>query len=264
MRAPLRSGSTWLLGAFLALDSAGALPQQPEAPASDSAEQLVLQLTNRDRAEQGLNPLRWDPSLAAAARTHAAAMMQAGSLSHQFPGEPDVAQRASTAGAHFRAIAENVAYGPDAAGLEKQWMHSTPHRTNILDPGMTAIGISIVSSGGLLYAVEDFAAVAPELSPAQVEGTVEAQLAARGLDVAGVQSDEKTAARAACPGFDGGAGAHARLVVRWESGDLHVLPQPLTDGLASGQYKRAAVGACPAINTRNQAFAAYRVAVLLF
>ena len=228
------------------------------------SEQTVLNLTNQDRAAQGLGPLAWDPALASAANAHALAMAQAGNLSHQLPGESNVADRSAKQGAHFSAIAENIAFGPSPASIERQWMHSAPHRANILDPRMNRIGISLVSSGGTLWAVADFAAASPVLSAQAVEQTVEQHLRARGLQIAAAGSEEKQAARAACPQFEGGAGAHARFVVRWESSDLHTLPQPLADSVGSGQYTRAAVGACPATNTRNQAFSAYRVAVLLF
>ena len=65
--------------------------------------------------------------------------------------------RGGAAGAHFRSIAENVAMAPSPQALEQEWMHSTPHRNNILDPHMNAIGVGLVKQGGNYYAVEDFA-----------------------------------------------------------------------------------------------------------
>ncbi len=245
----------------------GLLPLQNPADAGrpDAATQTILDLTNQDRAAEGLGPLAWDPALATAAAVHTVAMVHAEVLSHQLPGEADVAGRAAAAGAHFRAVAENIAYGPSAAAIEQQWMHSAPHRANILDPRMDRIGISIVAGAGTLWAAEDFAAGTPALSLAAIEQTVEQELQSRSrVRAAAEGSEEKAAARAACPQFDGTAGARARFVVRWESSDLHAVPQPLADALGSGQYTVAAVGACPAANTRNQAFTAYRVAVLLF
>ena len=264
MQAARRRSSAALLAAVCLLLPAFGQPRAQQDSDPGPGEQTVLELTNQERAAQGLAPLTWDASLAAAAGAHARAMAQANQLSHQLTGEPDVADRAAQQGAHFHAVAENIAFGPAPANIERQWMHSAPHRANILDPGMNRIGIGLVSSGGTLWAVEDFSASTATLSPAAVEGTVEQQLQSRGLAIASADSEEKQAARAACPQFEGGAGAHARFVVRWEGADLHALPQPLTDSVGSGQYTRAAVGACPASNPRNQAFAAYRVAVLLF
>ncbi len=129
----------------------------------------VFEATNQDRAAQGLGPLKWDPALAQAAQAHAELMVQRGSLSHQFPGEPGLAERAAQAGAHFSVIAENVAMGPNPSGLETQWMHSAPHRANILDPRLNALGVGLVKSGIYYYAVEDFADGVAQLGPQQIE-----------------------------------------------------------------------------------------------
>jgi hypothetical protein len=51
--------------------------------------------------------------------------------------------------------------------------------------------------------------------------------------------------------------------MRWQEADLTHLPQALVDRLASGSYRQAAVGSCPAENVEGS-FSAYRVAVLLY
>ena len=58
-------------------------------------------------------------------------------------------------------IAENVAEGPSAEFIHTSWMNSPHHRANLLDPDLTAIGISVVLSAdhngrGMLFAVQDF------------------------------------------------------------------------------------------------------------
>ena len=142
----------------------------------------LLSLTNRDRAAQGLGPLRWSPELADAARTHGELMVRHNDLEHQFPGEPDVPTRAGRAGAHFRAIAENIAIGPNAADIERQWMHSAMHRTNILDPQMNVIGIALIHNRGEVWAVEDFAHAVEGLGPSEIEGRVIGLLAQQGME----------------------------------------------------------------------------------
>lgn len=258
---------TGLTRAALALSlfvgASGLAAAQSDAGPSTEAEQTIFSLLNQDRAAQGLGALRWDPALARAAQTHAQAMAESGNLSHQLPGEKDVAARSAEAGAHFRAVAENIAYGPDPNSIERQWMHSVPHRSNILDPRMNAIGIAVVAHGGQLWAVEDFSDAIAAMTPADVEGKVGAELGKLGITVAN-EGERLDAARAACPGFEGTAGARARFVVRWESGDLSTLPGPLVDAVHSGQYSSAAVGACTPVNARNASFTSYRVAVLLF
>ena len=77
-------GRFLLACALLPFSSAAMLrAQQPELPPDVS---LLLSLTNRDRAAQGLGPLRWSPELANAAQTHDELMVQRNDLQHQFPG----------------------------------------------------------------------------------------------------------------------------------------------------------------------------------
>ena len=52
-------------------------------------------------------------------------------------------------------------------------------------------------------------------------------------------------------------------MIRWQDADLAHLPQELANQLASGKYRKAAVGSCPAQNGGG-AFTSYRVAVLLY
>jgi hypothetical protein len=54
-----------------------------------------------------------------------------------------------------------------------------------------------------------------------------------------------------------------RFVMRWQAADLTELPQALADKLASGNYRQAAVGSCPAQGSQGS-FTAYRVAVILY
>src|SRR6202521_6226725 len=66
------------------------------------AEQELFASVNQARRAQGLSPLRWDESLAAAARRHAEAMAEHGSARHGFDGEPSLVARGKQAGEHFR------------------------------------------------------------------------------------------------------------------------------------------------------------------
>ena len=84
-------------------------------------------------------------------------MAQAGAISHQFPGEPDMGMRIRAAGVRFTAAAENVAQGPGAEFIHRQWMNSPSHRDNILDPELDSLGVAIVERQETLFAVQDFA-----------------------------------------------------------------------------------------------------------
>jgi len=227
-------------------------------PQNSVADQTLFNAVNRDRAAAGLPPLQWDPSLAAAAHQHALRMAQANQLTHQFPGEAPMQDRARQAGARFSMIAENVAQGQSVTGLHTQWMNSAPHRANLLDPDLTAIGISVVQFGNTLFAVEDFSTAVPSLSLEQQEQQVASQIAAHGLRPV----SETTDARKTCELDRGWAGPKPASVLRYEMSDLAHLPEEILQKVDSGKFHSASVGACNAGGSSE--FARFRVAILLF
>lgn len=231
------------------------------AIAQQGDEQRIFQLTNQDREAQGLQPLHWDRPLAAAAAVHLDRMKDEKSLSHQYPGEPDLQARAAQAGAHFQAIAENIAMGPSVEAIERQWMTSVPHRQNILDPQMNAIGIAVVEKNGYLYAVEDFANANASLTPEEVEQKVGDLLRQQKID----PSAPRKIGEEACGMGDGipadaSQGGQVKAVVHFETPDLSKLPDRVLQQLGGGQFTRAAVGACKSGGT----FTTYRVALVLY
>jgi Cysteine-rich secretory protein family len=232
---------------------------QLHAQTDDQAHQ-ILSLTNADRAEHGLQPLKWDASLASAAVAHTQRMANEKSLSHQYPGEADPSARAAQAGAHFQAMAENTAMGPDPKGIEKEWMNSVPHRTNILDPQMNRIGIAVVEKGGYLYATEDFSNAAESLSRQQVEDKVGELLHGQNI-IASQNHEQAEQACAAGQGVPQGIGV--KSIVRFQTSDLSQLPSQVADQIKSGQFTKAAVGACSPGGSEGN-FTSYRVAILLF
>jgi len=120
------------------------------------AERELFASVNQARRAQGLQPLRWDEALAAAARRHAEVMAEHGSAQHGFEGEPSLSARVKQAGARFGWLSENVMQGPAPEFIHVQFMKSPPHRANILDRDMDSIGVGVVERGGQLFTVEDF------------------------------------------------------------------------------------------------------------
>ncbi|MGH9585332.1 MAG: CAP domain-containing protein [Acidobacteriaceae bacterium] len=216
----------------------------------------IATLTNNDRAAHGLGALRWSDSLAAAAQAHAERMAAEGYLSHQYPGEAGLGARAAMAGAHFREIAENIATGYSDGQVEQEWMHSAPHRRNILDPDLNAIGVAVVARGNMLYVAEDFADASEALSPQQVEHKVGGLLRLEGVEptVAHSAAALTCSSRAYPPG--------ARLVMRFDTGDLSQLPAQISAQIHRGDYRKASVAACPGGKQGN--FTTYMVAVALY
>jgi uncharacterized protein YkwD len=232
---------------------------QAAPPQSSTADQTLLNAANHDRAAAGLPALRWDPALAAAAHQHALRMARANQLSHQFPGEPPVQDRARQAGARFSMIAENVAQGPTVTGLHTQWMNSTPHRANILDPDLNAVGISVVQSGNMLFAVQDFSTSVPSLSPEEQEQDVASQLSAYGLQITTGSPD----ARKTCESDRAFSGPRPAAILRYEMADLSHLPDEVLQKAASGKFHSASIGACHPSGASSQ-FTRFRIAILFF
>ncbi len=226
------------------------------------AEQLFT-LANQARSTAGVGQLQWDQSLAAAAFYHCKWMVQAGAISHRYDGEADLKQRAADRGARFATIEENVAMGTTSPVIHDAWMRSPGHRANLLSPAVNRVGIAVIASHGMLYAVTDFAHEVPSLSPEQIEARVADLVRVSGIAI----EYDPTVARTACAmdsGFpQNAAGVEPRFVERWTNADLDKLPQNLVDHLSSGKFHSAAIGSCPAAMGEGS-FTAYRVAVLLY
>ncbi len=230
------------------------------AHGQDDAARRIFDLTNQDRQEHGLPALRWNDALAAAAQAHAGRMVREPVLSHQYPGEAELAARAASAGAHFQAVAENIAVGPNPQSIERGWMHSPTHRANILDPKMNALGVAVAARGGSLYAVEDFEESSEALTLAQVEQRVRELLRADNVDAS---APAGPAEQACSMGHGIPQGSNVRSIVRFETPDLTQLPSQVAQQIRSGDFRKAAVGACaPQPDQAN--FTTYRVAILFY
>jgi hypothetical protein len=220
----------------------------------------IVMLANKARAEKGAGPLEWDPALAAAARQHCLTMAAAGAIAHRYEGEPDVAGRAGQAGAHFSLIEENVAIGRSPASIHSAWMHSADHRANLLSPDVDRVGVAVVASRGVLYAVADYEHEVPVLTQTQVEETVAELLRRSGVDLSGDFTD----ARASCTEDRlSVTGRRPNFLMLWQGAEVDRLPGALLDRIATGRYHVASVGSCAA-QTPENTFTAYRVAVLLY
>jgi Cysteine-rich secretory protein family len=235
------------------------LPPPPARVQENGPAQTLFESANHERAAHGLAPLKWSATLTGAARHHALRMAARNTLSHQLPGEPGMAERASQAGARFSSLAENVAEGPSAESIHHQWMNSPPHRANLLDAQLDSVGIAVAERNGVLFAVEDFSLAAGKLSVKEQEGIVDAKLRSRGLRLQSYTSD----ARRSCVLDNGYAGSHApSFVLHYATTDLQTLPALLEQRIKTGNYHSAVVGACS--SGAKIGFSNYRIAVLLY
>ena len=133
-----------VLAAFLALAACGTLPQPgPGAGVSTAAAPALAKI----RSENGLLALVPDSRLEQAALQQATYMARSGELTHTTGWRKDFASRMRKADIHgFRE--ENIAYGRfDLAKVLDVWMHSPPHRRNVLNPKVTRYGLAYVDDG---------------------------------------------------------------------------------------------------------------------
>lgn len=233
------------------------------AATADPEIAALLSLSNQARAAAGLHPLRWDAGLALAAQLHCQRMADEGPIAHRYAGEADLANRATSAGAHFKLIEENIAAAADASAIHQAWMHSPSHRANLLSPQIDRVGFGLVRVRGIEYAVADYSAEAPDLTQTEAEAAVAAMLKAHGVTVLPDVRD----ARAACAldhGFPAQI-AHGTpsFIMRWQDSSLASLPRPLLSKIEHGGQHQAIVGSCPAQDVEG-AFTVYRIAVLLY
>lgn len=264
--ASLSFGQSWVLVAAAAifLVITPLLPAQSIFKTTPNvAEQFLLAAANQDRVARGLQPLRFDPTLAQAALAHAREMAAHRGISHQFPGEPKLSERGASAGARFSLISENVAEAPIASMIHDLWMHSKGHRENLLDPNVDVVGISVVLRDHEYYAVEDFADLIQPLSFNAQESAVASLLAKSGMQIANGKVMSEQDARRTCSMPTGYVGSRQPwYIMRYTANGLAKLPVQLQSRLSSGKYHQAVVGACS--ESTSAPFSSYNIAVLLY
>jgi uncharacterized protein YkwD len=114
-------------------------------------------LLNAQRRKRHLRPLHVNKKLSLASKRHARAM-----AAHHFFAHGDFVGRIRAvhylAGAASWIVGENIAWGSQRLGtpaeIVKAWMHSPPHRANILSRSFSEVGIG-VSRGAPVPGVDD-------------------------------------------------------------------------------------------------------------
>jgi uncharacterized YkwD family protein/spore coat assembly protein SafA len=120
----------------------------PNLGASKSFESQVLQLTNQERANNGLKPLATDWQLSRVASYKSADMRDKNYFSHTSPTYGDHFRMMKSFGITNRSAAENIAAGQQTpSAVVQSWMNSQAHRQNILNPSFTHMGSGYASGG---------------------------------------------------------------------------------------------------------------------
>lgn len=104
---------------------------------------VLVDLTNFDRAEEGLHGLAVNPVLVEAAQAKAYDMAAKGYFSHNSPDGKTPWYWLQEAGYSFSYAGENLAvFFGDSEDVERAWMESPSHRANILNSNFSEVGIA--------------------------------------------------------------------------------------------------------------------------
>jgi uncharacterized YkwD family protein len=133
-------------------------PQQPaqtEQPKTEQSasqlsayEQKVVDLTNQERAKNGLPALQVDTALSKVAREKSLDMQRNNYFSHTSPTYGSPFDMMKKFGITYKAAGENIAKGQRSPEeVVNAWMNSEGHRKNILSSNFTHIGVGHVADG---------------------------------------------------------------------------------------------------------------------
>jgi len=112
------------------------------ASAATSAEHQMAALINKARTSHGRAALRFNYSLSDYARRHSRAMASKDLLYHN----PYLAKW--LANWSWKILGENVGVGDTIPSLHYAFMHSPPHRENIMDRRFKNVGVGVVVRNG--------------------------------------------------------------------------------------------------------------------
>jgi uncharacterized protein YkwD len=124
----------------------------PKAVGTKKAAHAVVCLLDKRRHHYGLSSLHANTDLGRAARDHSRRMDGRGCFDHVCPGEPGIVSRLTRVGYLLQgllswAYGEDIYWGPDRLGSPlaavRGWMHSPPHRANILNGRFHDIGVGV-------------------------------------------------------------------------------------------------------------------------
>ena len=128
-------------------------------PGNDqAAEQTLLELLNQERVGAGLSSLQADSTLAEVGRAHGREMFALGYIGHISPTTGSATDRLAAAGLVSPLSGENIALAPGPEEAHEQLMDRPADRANILNPGITRVGIAALrGTDHELLVIEEFA-----------------------------------------------------------------------------------------------------------
>jgi len=125
------------------------IPDESDIDNAGAAEELMVELVNRDRRRFGLPELQADPMLAAVARAHSRDMVSEGYFGHVSPRFGPVAERLGRSGYRAAVARENISRAITIHESEASLMTSPGHRANLLAVDITRLGVGAVRDRGV-------------------------------------------------------------------------------------------------------------------
>ncbi|WP_010631053.1 CAP domain-containing protein [Sporolactobacillus vineae] len=130
------------------LSYAGHLPSRPQISSKRQTavdrgeEKEIFDITNILRARNHRETLTWDSRAAHAAYLHSREMKLRNYFSHDSKWSGDLKTRLEREGILFQYAGENIAARyTDAAAVTMGWLNSPDHRSNMLSPDFTQLGV---------------------------------------------------------------------------------------------------------------------------
>jgi uncharacterized protein YkwD len=117
----------------------------------------MLARVNVERAAAGAPPLGLHPLLNAAAQGHAEDMLSRSYYRHESPEGLSPRNRVEAQGYSAELVGENISRGPLSVDEAVDgWMRSTEHRSNLLHPRFTELGIGLAVGNRTALWVQSF------------------------------------------------------------------------------------------------------------
>ncbi|SEQ85290.1 uncharacterized protein, YkwD family [Virgibacillus subterraneus] len=122
--------------------------EQTQSQQLNEFEQQVVELTNKERTAQGLEPLKVDTELSKVAREKSSDMSTNNYFSHNSPTYGSPFDMMKQFGISYQTAGENIAKGQRTPQeVVNGWMNSEGHRKNIMNSDFTHIGVGYVEQG---------------------------------------------------------------------------------------------------------------------
>ena len=140
-----------LISACLAIGVAAAAPAMANcARPGDAATRMAQTFSqiNAYRKSAGLPALTINAKLTNAAAAHACDLVKMRKLSHTGSNGSDLSDRVKAQGYRYRIVNENIADITPASPVAPLWYNSPGHRKNMLEPGITDVGLSLALGAG--------------------------------------------------------------------------------------------------------------------